>query len=279
MTGWGSSSWGSSPWGTGGEELQLLAAQPIHENVLRLEFNVAPRLSFLSDPRDGALPDRYSATPVDGTVGRDGLPPRSVTPFSIARAAVALSRGRFVDVTVDRRLSPYPARYLVAVNRLVAFDGMPLDPARTSAEADGLRRALPVNLATRSIGRTDLAGTIEPPDGSPYVPADASGDVATDRGLASYRKRVLRRLLTRRGAFAHLPGYGVGTAAQIKRLATPSVRARLVADAEEQIRREPETKSVRASLAPIADEPGAWLLRLDIEAKAGSLSVEAPLTP
>ena len=253
MIGWGSSAWGGSPWGTGGEELRLLGAQPIRENVLRLEFNVAPRLSFLADPRDGALPDRYSVVPVDGTLGRDGLPPRPVSPFQIDRAAVELSLGRFVDVTVDRRLSPYPARYLVSVHRRVAFDGMPLDPARTSAEADGLRRALPVNLATRSIGRTDLAGTIEPASGAPYVPADASGDVATDQGLASYRKRVLRRLLTRRGAFAHLPGYGVGTAAQVKKLATPSVRARLVADAEEQIRREPETQNVRATLTPIAD--------------------------
>lgn len=278
MAGYGDSAWGSSPWGTGGEELRLLSANPIRENVLRLEFNVAPRLSFLADPRDGSLPDRYSVVPVDGTEGRDGLPPRPVSPFEIGRAAVPLSLGRFVDVTVDRRLSPYPARYLVSVNRLVAFDGMPLDPARTSVEADGLRRGLPVNLVSRSIGRTDLAGTIERPGEPPFVPADASGDVATDRGLASYRKRVLRRLLTRRGAFAHLPGYGVGTAAQIKRLATASVRAKIVADAEEQIRREPETESVRATLTPIADEPGAWLLQCEIRAKAGSLVVETTLS-
>jgi hypothetical protein len=101
--------------------------------------------------------------------------------------------------------------------------------------------------------------------------------VATNQGLASLRKRVLRRLLTRRGAFPHLPGYGVGTAAEIKRLATPSVRARIVAEAEAQIRREPEVEEARASLDPIPGHPGAWRLSVRVRAQAGSLSVEAPL--
>lgn len=276
MSGWGEAEWGGSSWGSGGEELRLLGAHPVRENVVRLEFNVAVRLSFLSDPRDGALPDRYAFTPVAGTSGKDGFPTRPVLPFSVARARFALSRGRYLDVTVDRAFSPYPARYLVSVNRLVALDGLPLLSAHTSAEMDGLARGLPVMLPELTIGRGDLAGTVEGAEGV-LLPVDGAGDVGTDRGLASLRKRVLRRLLTRRGAFVGLPGYGVGTAGEIKRLATPSVRTRLVAEAEAQIRREPEVEEVRASLVPIPGRPGAWRLSVRVRTRAGSLSAEARL--
>ncbi len=277
MAGWGESEWGGSSWGSGGEELRLLSAVPIRENVARLEFNVAVRMTFLADPRDGSRPDRYGFVPISGTSGRDGLSARPVLSFEAARARVAASAGRYVDVTVDRSFSPYPARYLVSVNRLVALDGLPLLPGHTSVEMDGLARGLPVSLIDRSIGRGDLAGTVEA-DGGAVLPSDAAGDVGTDQGLASLKKRVVRRLVTRRGAFAGLPSYGVGVAGEIKRLASPAARARMVAEAETQIRREPEVESVQASIEPIAGQPGAWLLAVRVRARAGSLSAETVLT-
>lgn len=276
MAGWGEAEWGGSSWGSGGEELRLLRAFPVRENVARLEFNVPVALTFLADPRDGSLPGRYAFVPVEGTSGRDGLPTRPVSPFEVARAAVPLSAGRFLDVTVDRPFSPYPARYLASVNRLFALDGLPLLPGSTSAEMDGLARGPRVVLPERAIGRRDLAGIVD--DGAgPRQPVDAAGDVGTDQGLASYRKRLLRRLQTRRGAFVGLPSYGVGTASQIKQLARPSVRARLCAEAEAQARREPETLDASATIEPIAGAPGAWRLTLRVRARAGSLTVDAAL--
>lgn len=273
MSGWGESAWGGLSWGSGGEELRLLRAFPVRENVARLEFNVPVRLTFLSDPRDGAETDRYAFAPIDGSIGRDGLPPRPVSTYAVARAVVPLSLGRSLDVTVDRSFSPFPARYRATVNRLFALDGLPLLPGHTQAEMDGLSRALPVLLPELAVARGDLSAAAEIPGGEAIVPVDASGDVAVERGLDSLRKRILRRLLTRRGAFAHLPGYGVGIPAEIKRLATPSVRARIVADAEAQCRREPEVESAEARLDPIAEEPGAWRLSVRVRARAGSLSV------
>jgi len=81
--------------------------------------------------------------------------------------------------------------------------------------------------------------------------ADETGDYANHSGVASYRKRVIRRLTSREGSFRHLTNYGVGTPDQVKRLARPSVRAQLAVKAEEQFNQEPETLSVKVTIVAV----------------------------
>jgi hypothetical protein len=103
------------------------------------------------------------------------------------------------------------------------------------------------------------------------------GDLGNDEGLESYRKRVIRRCMTRKGAFSHLPQYGIGVPAQVKKLAQPGVREALAAEAELQIGQEPETQQVSCSFERDATLAGLWWLIIRARTKAGAAgSVKVP---
>jgi hypothetical protein len=286
MAGWGSGGWGISPWGEGGiDSLQLLNAQPLRENVVRLEFNAAPVFTGVLDPSDASSPDRYDVTPIDSA--------RNVNPILAEVAAVAGSAGRFIDVTVDRHFSAYPARYRISVNQLRLVTGELLDPDSSSAEFDGslfeatpFRRDLAVpirdiaNPQTREALFDPLPQTDDPLLlGS--IPVDEQGDYSFDEGITSYKKRILRRVTTEKGQFAHMPDYGVGVRSKLKRLGTATVQAEVANDAEIQISQEPETDAVSVVIVPDSI-PG--LFRMRIKAKAKKLSdstidLDVPFSP
>ena len=90
--------------------------------------------------------------------------------------------------------------------------------------------------------------------------ADSQGDLAFDEGLTSYRKRVFRRLTTKKGKFAHLPDYGVSVPSSVKQLGRAGVREQLAVDAEVQIKREPETVAV--SVAIVETQPEIYSYRI-----------------
>lgn len=254
MSGWGNGPWGTSPWGGRGlDALKLLRALAIRENVVRLWFNQAPKFVGNLEIGDADDSERYAVTPISTTTCANGLPPRAVLPASVARASIEGMFGSVIDLTVDRPLSPWPGKYVVACNRIQSINGLFLDPSATSKEFFGLSRGFLAPLADQVITGKDIAN---PQDGrdligqlnsSPLgtIPTDAMGDLAYDDGLSSYRKRVYRRCITRKGAFQHLPGYGVGLLDQVKRLSLPGMRDSIAADAEAQIKQEPETQSVR----------------------------------
>ncbi len=70
------------------------------------------------------------------------------------------------------------------------------------------------------------------------------GDLALDFGRPYLRKRVFRRISTERGGFYHLPNYGL--AEPLKGTSTPDAVRRYRKQAENQIKREPDVKRVRA---------------------------------
>jgi len=105
---------------------------------------------------------------------------------------------------------------------------------------------------------------------------DATGDYAFDEGTETIRKRVIRRLVTAKGGFAHLPTYGVGITALGKRLAVAATLAAVAADAEAQILNEPDVAEV--SVRPVVDATAPSIVRFQIrvrtkEGKAAEFSV------
>jgi phage baseplate assembly protein W len=72
---------------------------------------------------------------------------------------------------------------------------------------------------------------------------DDTGDYAFDDGLTNFKKRILRRLIYRKGSFPHMPEYGVGVPAYVKQLSIAATRGRLAAEAQQQISREPDCVS------------------------------------
>lgn len=92
------------------------------------------------------------------------------------------------------------------------------------------------------------------------------GDYETDAGLPLIRKLVLRRMGTRRGAFRHLPTYGLGL---IEKEPIPGA-GDLVAfrkEIEEQAQQEPDVAAARARLS--MDRSGVLVVQLELRAQNG----------
>jgi hypothetical protein len=177
-------------------------------------------------------------------------------------------------------MSPWPARYLVSVNGLRTVAGATLQPGATSLQCDGLAAALVVQdpalvASGRDIANPQslLSGGDNVPLGAGVVlgtyPTNASGDYASDKGLASYRKRVVRRLAAMTGGFAHLPGYGLGATARVKQLDRGGTAETLASEAEVQVKAEPETATVRVTVERSAATPDVVVLRVRATTTAG----------
>lgn len=281
--GWGASPWGAGEWGAGStDELELVDALAVRENVVRLRFNTAPRYTRTHDANDAAVPARYAITPVAGSKGLDGEPARAVTPVRADVAPTPFSFGSIIDVTVDRPFSPWNALYTVAVNQLVSADGASLLAiGSTSRVFAGLYRGLRAQSLENALPSRDVANPqtyqdqLDPlpqagdPDALGVFPIGSDGDYAFDEGVANLRKRVFRRLITRRGAFAHLPSYGVGVPTYGKRLGTAAVRQQIAAEAEQQIGLEPDVTRVKVTLLSDPSTPSLTVLTASIVTTTG----------
>jgi hypothetical protein len=235
--------------------------------------------SSLLDAADGSAVGKYVVSAVGGTVGLDGRPARAVRAVRVDLVGDVddgLSPGQEVDVVLDRPMTPYPARYAVAVTGLYSGDlTMALDPTATTAATYGVHLMV-APPSTDPPGGLDFANPQSalsvaglPNPGSPsnlgVFVVDDSGDYAVDDGVVSYKKRVLRRILVRPGSFVHLRrDYGAGLAGENKRLGTAAEIQRVAVNIEQQVRQEPETARCRVTAAM---EPGKPLLRVTVLAE------------
>lgn len=226
--------------------VSLVQAVCVRENVARLTFDAPIYFTGVLDPGDASDVARYLITPDASTIGGDGFAPRPVLP-----ARSVLFDASTVDLWVDRRFSPYPARYSVKANGLLAADALS-GLLADSASFFSVQAGSPNPSVESLVSNADLAnpqslstavGSVPNPTDAVLgtLPVDDTGDLARDQGLASYKKRVLRRLSTPKGRHRHLPKYGVNLFASVKLLARASTIQDLAADAEDQIRQEPET--------------------------------------
>lgn len=286
LSGWGAGPWGSSPWGTGAADLTLLSALAIRENVVRLTFSAPIYFSELLDPHDASDPERYSLVADTSTVGLDGLVARQVAP---ALAEVAGAGGSLIDLYSDRPFSPYPAVYRVSANNVRDLTGMVILAGSASALFYGLQAGY--EPAQKTPAQKDFANpqsglTILGVNGvaltdamlGSYV-ADASGDYASDAGVVSLKKRLLRRILARKGRFAHLPAYGCSLLDRVKELASARVRGDLRAEIEQQAKEEPEVVGASCEIFQHPTARGTWVVRVRVKTKFGEDSVELGLAP
>jgi hypothetical protein len=278
---WGGGPAGSTAWGDGDgavvPSMQLIAGEAVRENVIRLTFSTPVYFSRWHDPRDASFIDRYTVTADTTTTGLDGVPARPVFPADVQPVLGAEDQ---IDIWLDRPLSSYGAKYRVAVTGLQSSTGLPLDVSAATVVVDGVLQGLPILTPDQLVGNRDIANpqSLSMLGGQPAVIAalgvyqyDDTGDIGIDAGLVSYKKRVFRRLTTRKGAFAHMPGYGVSIPQSIKKLARANLVDGIASDAEDQIRQEPETKSVTVRLVPHPEAPGLFVYRITATTTFGQL--------
>lgn len=294
MSGWGYLPWGAGPWGAGGgAALQLLQALAVRENVVRLFFSEAPLYTRLLTPNDASNPERFVITEVAGTSGRDGEPTRNVRTALVERAPIAGSLGSVLDVTTDRPFSPWGSMYVVACNQLVTLSGALLDPNETSAVFAGVYRELRQASVADPAPSRDFANPSTysaqldplPQAGDPLalgvIPIGSDGDYAFDHGIPQIKKRIFRRLLTRKGAFPSLPEYGVGVPSYGKRLSIAGVRQQLATEAERQIGQEPDVEEVKVQVLTDKTNPNVTVfrIRVRIAGSQGNASFDVPFAP
>lgn len=274
---WGSTSWGGSPWGSTSEvvpviKFALISAEPIRENVIRLTFARPVYLSRWHDPYDASRSDCYTIVADTEFVGIDGNPSR---PVAVADVRAVVGDGSQIDVWLDRSLSPTGSRYTITVANLVSDDQLAvLDTANASATFQGVQQGLPVLSIDMAIGNRDIANPqmVAPgvsTDQLGHFRYDETGDYGIDQGMVSFKKRVFRRLTTIRGAFRHIPSYGVSIPQSAKKLVRANLTDSLAADAEDQIRQEPETTNVSVSLVRSPNEPGLVVYRIHAKTTLG----------
>ncbi len=232
--------------------LNLLSAVAVRENVIRLQFDAPVYYTRVLDSGDAYDVARYIIVGDPDSRDQDGEPPRALLP-----AQADLTEPDVIDLWLDRKMSGFPARYSVDVNGLLT--ALTLEPlGEHTAFFFGVLAALPPPTTDAGVSNRDLANPQD--QGAPGAlgsyATDDTGDVAFDSGLVSYRKRVLRRLSTRKGAYKHLPNYGVNVYESVKALARPGLIEQLASDAQDQVKQEPET--VQAKVDVIMQGPIAY---------------------
>lgn len=259
---YGKSLWGQSPWG--GPGFGPTAALAIRENVIRIAFSDLIYASDLGDEKDAVRSGVYVVTPFLLSVGNDGTNARPVRVVNVNAPTVVDGippefEGRWLDLTLDRPMTPFPAAYQVAVSGVWSADKSTLAGSAT-LDVDAVYRQLSVPTVAPRAESRDLANpqTIGGAKASsvrdPYAAilgtfqVDDSGDYAFDSGLESFRKRVIRRCITKENGFAHLPGYGASLVQQGKKLGTAARLAKLVANIEQQVALDPECVSASARI-------------------------------
>lgn len=284
MESFGSGKFGVTPWGgyafvAPSTQAMLIAAEAIRENVVLLTFTEPMYFSRWLDPGDASQVSHYGISPDMNSVGIDGLPPRAVFPGKVVKPFD--SDGTMLELWLDRAMSPTGALYRVTVSNIVAVSGNPL--LTTSATFNGVRQGLPQVVIDAIVGNRDFANPQSTSAGISLTNNDlgkyhydSTGDIGIDQGLVSYKKRVFRRLTTRKGAFRHNPSYGVLIPNSVKRLARANLVDSIAADAEDQIRQEPETVKVSVRIVP-ATTPGLYVYRVTAQTTFGDLTHDVPV--
>jgi hypothetical protein len=277
--------WGGGPWGGGlNPPIELAAAQAIRENVIRLAFSAEAYYSTILDLEDASIPTKYTISVVANTVGLNGEAARPVSVVRIDRPTAVLdgidplAEGRLLDVILDRPMTPWAAEYAIAVTGIYTVDKVDVIP-NASFTFYGLYRhvqmaeidtAVPLrdfaNPQSGLIGDQSVGGTVQPDLG---VFGFSSGDYSVDQGLVGLKKRIVRRLSTAPGGFAHLPNYGTGIVLQGKKLGRASTLAAMAADAETQLLREPDVAKARVTATVDQTNPELVRFRVVVQMRAG----------
>lgn len=284
--GFGTGSFGAMPFGTSEDQLESVqAAASVAENRIRVTFLTAPLMTGLEIQNDALDPSYYSLAPGLDTVDRQGNVPRAVSIIRVVKVDDLT-----VDLLLDRPMSSYPSGYELTVDGLVAgIDNQPF--ALQTFVIMAQFKGIPVPTKDLVINSRDVANPQNrealydplPIDGTPTEPlgnwaVDSKGDVAFDEGLVSYKKRVYRRLTTRKGAYAHLGReYGALLAQSAKQLSIPAFRDVLAIDAEDQIRQEPETVEVSVVIRPDVRNPEIHYFVIRARTTAGSAAFQVPV--
>ena len=282
---WGEGTWGAGSWGGGvGGGINFLDLVAIRENVIRLEFDQAVNITGLLEVADASRVDIWQVVAEPSSRGYSGDLARSVKVVGVELSGEAdgvglVDVGRFVNLILDRPMTPFPAVYTVTWTDVFSMD---LE-SKSSGQSDvySVYRLLDAPQIQAPRLSKDFANPQTEGAAQESVPlpgilallgsfrTDDSGDYAADEGIANLKKRIVRRLMTKKGAFAHLPNYGVGVPEAAKKLGQAVVISQLKSDAEIQIAQEPDVLQCKVAVVINSASPNIVRFRVAVKPKVG----------
>lgn len=237
--------YGTSGFGGGGSSLSILRAWAISTHGVHVELTAPARAIDAFDIGDALNPITWTVTRLD-----TGDP---LTVIGVAQSEDA-SATKF-DLTTLEPLGDATISHRVESVELLAADGS-LIVAPYNADFPGVTEGLAVepNLVRRQRWR-DLANpaTVDGANGHLVgsIVIGSDGDYDTEEGEAVARKMVMRRITTPRGAFRHLPNFGVGFLIK-EPLPGGGDLSKLSKEVEDQVMAEPDIAAARAEVRILA---------------------------
>jgi hypothetical protein len=246
--GFGAGAFGAMSFGSGGG-LDVAEAEQVATNAIRVRVSGDVPIMNRGDVRD-ALYDR--AWTLDAPNDPGVHIPRVIW--------VERETSNTVILYLDAQLEGPGHRYRVIASPTLIGAPRPVSARSAELLTFGEQKTR-TNKQTRKSFDLANRGTFE---------ADADGDYRNDAGLEGVKKRVMRRLTTGKGAFAHLPNYGLML--PLKRTISIGDLRSLQADALEQVQDE---GVLDAQVIVSSPEPG--LLRLTVRGQGLDEGVDVEL--
>lgn len=283
---WGIDEWGIASWGGASTTtLTLLSAFAARENVVRLVFSMPVYFSKILDQYDASNPLKYSIVAIPESRDVVGEPPRNVNVIAIERpdtnSTPPVAQGEigfYIDVILDRSMSGYPSLYDITcaqIRNTMQTSTITSATFRVAAVHRQLQEpSLEIAAPVRDFANPQTGGALSEATGgdelsvlASYVPA-ADGDYAFDETSTGRKKRVIRRLITEHGGFAHLPNYGLGLLSKVKKLARLDQVGKLATDARMQVAREPDIAKAVVT-ADFGSVPNLLRMHVSIKPRGG----------
>lgn len=225
--------------------LSVLLAAAVDDRTMRVWLSTEPR-HFSGHAPDDAL-NRFNWS--IGVQAGGVTAPVVETPVQVVASPLVGAAGAWaVDLAVDRALMAHATYRVTAGARITSADGSTLMALAPSNRADAFglaprRAARPARILARE--SLDLAS-----DGGGRWVADEAGGIALHGGDAATRKRMIRRIVTPKGGFYHLPRFGSGV--RIKATIRNGDLAVLSHDILRAAREEPEIESAAVTVSKLA---------------------------
>lgn len=251
-------------------EIRLRGVVPFAQNSCIAVFDVPPLADDVLGVESVTNVNSWSAQVIDPTNVETGVPllqPGDVVPTrntAVAFIEADPNRAEQVHVVFKGPLQP---RVIVEVTASVVIAGARCE-VLSGTLAQRFRAPLPGPEAQPEFIQEDKFRDFDfqyfPSD--PLQPGatlrfDSSGDIGIQNNLASLKKRLFRRLLTRPGGFSHL-GTAYGLKDGVKNRASRSDLQQLVNRVAEQAKLEPDVVEATAVLLETTTSSGQTLARI-----------------
>lgn len=239
-TGYGISEYGTGPWGIsyayeppdGGGRVYALG-----DRVIRVRLSFEPLAKNSTVIGDALNPKTWQVVGVSV--------PRVLTPLSVAK-----QDSRTFDILTLQMLDPALRTMGLATTTLKTNTGASVTAlswefagSQLVSNVTNQSKTTAAGLALRDIANpptpnSPVGGTLE---------ITSSGDYKSVTGEALVKKLIIRRLISKRGDFFHLPNYGAGL--RIKDVVPTTNLRKLATEIESQIKLEPEVEAVQVGLS------------------------------